>query len=220
MTAHTIDTVFLDAGGVLVPPVVDARRRRAGPSRRRASRRRRSPPPSRRRRATSTMRTTIGTTDDRARGWLYFNLVLHHAGVAQNAGTDAALAELREYHRHDNLWEHVEPDVAPALAALRGRGLRLVVVSNANGRLKHLFDRRRSHEVVRSRPRFARVGRRETRSAAVPAGARAVTRRRGEAPCTSAISITSTWSARARPACAKACCSTWRGFTTASIARA
>ena len=29
----------------------------------------------------------------------------------------------------------------PALAALSDRGLRLVVVSNANGRLKHLFDR-------------------------------------------------------------------------------
>jgi len=83
---------------------------------------------------------TIGKTDDRARGWLYFNLVLQHAGVTQNAGTDAALVELREYHRHDNLWEHVEPDVAPALAALKDRGLRLVVVSNANGRLKHLFD--------------------------------------------------------------------------------
>ena len=65
----------------------------------------------------------IGRTDDRARGWLYFNLVLQHAGVTQNDGTDAALVELREYHRHDNLWEHVEPDVAPALAALRGRGL-------------------------------------------------------------------------------------------------
>ncbi len=31
--------------------------------------------------------------------------------------------------------------MAPALAALRERGLKLVVVSNANGRLKHLFDR-------------------------------------------------------------------------------
>ena len=75
------------------------------------------------------------------RGWLYFNLVLQHAGVEQDAGTDAALVELREYHRVDNLWEHVEPDVAPTLAALKERGLRLVVVSNANGRLKHLFDR-------------------------------------------------------------------------------
>jgi putative hydrolase of the HAD superfamily len=85
--------------------------------------------------------SVIGSTDDRSRGWLYFNLVLRHAGVEQNAGTDAALAELRDYHKGENLWEHVEPDVVPALAALRARGLRLVVVSNANGRLRHLFDR-------------------------------------------------------------------------------
>ena len=83
----------------------------------------------------------IGATDDRSRGWLYFNLVLQHAGVSQDATTDAALAELRDYHRSENLWEHVAPDVEPALAALRARGLRLVVVSNANGRLRHLFDR-------------------------------------------------------------------------------
>jgi HAD superfamily hydrolase (TIGR01509 family) len=85
--------------------------------------------------------SVIGKTDDRARGWLYFNLVMQHAGVPQGDATDAALAELREYHRTDNLWEHVEPDVAPALAALKERGLKLVVVSNANGRLRHLFDR-------------------------------------------------------------------------------
>jgi HAD superfamily hydrolase (TIGR01662 family) len=85
--------------------------------------------------------SVIDSTDDRSRGWLYFNLVLRHAGVEQDAGTDAALAELREYHKGENLWEHVEPDVEPALAALRARGLRLVVVSNANGRLRHLFDR-------------------------------------------------------------------------------
>jgi 2-haloacid dehalogenase len=48
---------------------------------------------------------------------------------------------LREYHDRESLWEHVEPDVVPALARLRGRGFRLVVVSNANGRLRQLFDR-------------------------------------------------------------------------------
>ena len=65
------------------------RRGRVSPTRwcatARPSRPRRWPRPSRRRRATSTTRTRIGTTDDRARGWLYFNLVLQHAGVAQNA---------------------------------------------------------------------------------------------------------------------------------------
>ncbi len=140
MTTRPIDTVFLDAGGVLCHPswtrVADALVRHGAVVTAAAL-------AAAEQKATRDIDDahTIGTTDDRARGWLYFNLVLQHAGVEQNAGTDAALVELREYHRHDNLWEHVEPDVTPTLAALRDRGLRLVVVSNANGRLKHLFDR-------------------------------------------------------------------------------
>jgi putative hydrolase of the HAD superfamily len=140
MTPNSIDTVFLDAGGVLCHPswarVADALVRHGAAVTAESL-------------AAAEQKATrdidnahiVGTTDDRKRGWLYFNLVLQHAGVEQDAGTDAALAELREYHRVDNLWEHVESDVAPALAALKDRGLRLVVVSNANGRLKHLFDR-------------------------------------------------------------------------------
>lgn len=140
MTTRDIDTVFLDAGGVLCHPswtrVADALVRHGAPATAPAL-------AAAEQKATKDIdnASTIGATDDRARGWLYFNLVLHHAGIAQNAGTDAALAELRDYHRIDNLWEHVEPDVIPTLAALRDRDLKLVVVSNANGRLRHLFDR-------------------------------------------------------------------------------
>jgi putative hydrolase of the HAD superfamily len=140
MTARSIETVFLDAGGVLCHPswtrIADALVRNGAAATASAL-------AAAEQKATRDIDDahTIGTTDDRQRGWLYFNLVLQHAGVQQNAGTDAALAELREYHRVDNLWEHVEPDVAPALAALKDRGLKLVVVSNANGRLQHLFDR-------------------------------------------------------------------------------
>jgi HAD superfamily hydrolase (TIGR01549 family) len=85
--------------------------------------------------------SVIGSTNDAARGWLYFNKVLEHAGVPLSTSTDAALEDLRTYHRSENLWEHVPADVPPALAALRRLGLTLVVVSNANGRLRHLFDR-------------------------------------------------------------------------------
>jgi putative hydrolase of the HAD superfamily len=85
--------------------------------------------------------TTIGATDDRQRGWLYFNLVLTQAGVAQSEQTDAALAELHAYHAKVNLWETVPPDVRPALDRLRGLGLRLAVISNANGTLRTMFDR-------------------------------------------------------------------------------
>jgi putative hydrolase of the HAD superfamily len=84
---------------------------------------------------------TIGATDDRQRGWTYFNLVLTEAGISLSDATDAALAELHAYHDQFNLWETVPDDVRPALAALRARGYRLVVVSNANGTLHRMFDR-------------------------------------------------------------------------------
>ena len=140
MTQSPIATVFLDAGGVLCHPsgarVADAMVRHGVPVTAAAL-------AAAEQKATRDIdqASVIGTTDDRSRGWLYFNLVLEHAGVTQGAGTDAALAELRDYPRIDNLWEHVEADVVPALAALKSRGLKLVVVSNANGRLRHLFER-------------------------------------------------------------------------------
>jgi len=67
--------------------------------------------------------------------------VLAEAGVPLSPATDQALAELHEYHQRANLWEFVPSDVGSSLTALRARGVRLVVVSNANGRLHHLFER-------------------------------------------------------------------------------
>jgi HAD superfamily hydrolase (TIGR01549 family) len=84
---------------------------------------------------------TVSATSDRQRGWLYFNLVLTHAGVELSDATDAALADLQTYHDRVNLWEQIPDDVVPALSALRLMGLQLVVVSNANGRLRRLFER-------------------------------------------------------------------------------
>jgi HAD superfamily hydrolase (TIGR01509 family) len=135
-----IETVFLDAGGVLVHPswarVSDALRRHGVEVS--AAQLAQAEPHAMKALDDATV---IGSTDDRARGWLYFDLVLRHAGLTLSEATDAALLDLREYHRSENLWEHVEPDIVPALEALRARGLRLVVVSNANGTLRHLFDR-------------------------------------------------------------------------------
>jgi HAD superfamily hydrolase (TIGR01509 family) len=84
---------------------------------------------------------TIQATNDQQRGWTYFNLVLAEAGVELSDATAAALAELHAYHQTSNLWETVPDDVRPALAALRSRGFRLVVVSNANGTLQRAFAR-------------------------------------------------------------------------------
>jgi HAD superfamily hydrolase (TIGR01509 family) len=84
---------------------------------------------------------TIKATNDEGRGWLFFNLILQEAGVALSPATDAALAELHAYHQESNLWELMPPGVLPALAALRAHGLKLTVVSNANGKLRTVLDR-------------------------------------------------------------------------------
>jgi HAD superfamily hydrolase (TIGR01509 family) len=135
-----LTTLFLDAGGVLVHPSwtrvseamaeagVDLSAERLAAAEPHAMR-------------VLDEATIIGATDDRKRGWMYFNLLLEQVGVPRSDRTERALQRLREYHAEHNLWEHVEPDVVPVLSSLRERGLRLVVVSNANGRLRHLFDR-------------------------------------------------------------------------------
>jgi HAD superfamily hydrolase (TIGR01509 family) len=135
-----IQTVFLDAGGVLVWPnwvrvsETLARHGAAVPADALAA----AEPRAKKRLDTG---ETIQATNDRQRGWTYFNLVLAEAGVPLSPATDAALAELHHYHQQANLWELVPADVRPALTALRACGVRLVVVSNANGRLHHLFER-------------------------------------------------------------------------------
>ena len=84
---------------------------------------------------------TIAATNDAKRGWLYFNLILTAARIPLSDATAAALAELNEYHRERNLWELVPGDVVPALESLGALGLRLTVVSNANGTLCAHMDR-------------------------------------------------------------------------------
>lgn len=138
--AGSVQTLLIDAGGVLVRPgfgrVAAALRAQgvaAEPARLVAAEGRakheldRPPVP--------------GLATDAERGWLYFDLVLSHAGIARSAATDAALAELRAWHDRENLWEDVLPGVRPALARLRAAGLRLAAVSNANGTVHRLFER-------------------------------------------------------------------------------
>ena len=85
--------------------------------------------------------STIAVTNDTKRGWMYFNLVLTAAGVPLSEATNAALAELHDYHRENNLWELVPDGVVPALRAFAALGLRMTVVSNANGTLCAHMDR-------------------------------------------------------------------------------
>lgn len=134
-----ITTLFLDAGGVLVVPnwqrVSDALADHGitvGPAQLEAA----DP------HARHDLDLGVGkNASDQQRGWLYFNLVLGHAGVQLSSATDAALAELQAYHSEWNLWERVPEGIPEALEALRALGLKLVVVSNANGKLRFLMDR-------------------------------------------------------------------------------
>jgi len=128
-------TLFLDAGGVLVMP--NWQRVSEGLDRHgvavQASVLAAAEHPAKRELDTA---DRIRTTTDDKRGWVYFHLVLAHAGITRSPGTDAALAELRTYHDTHNLWESVPEDVPEALARFRRLGLRLVVVSNANGTVR------------------------------------------------------------------------------------
>src|SRR3954452_22053816 len=135
-----LETVFLDAGGVLIYPnwwrVAEALSAHGVTVSPEALMR--ADPPARRELDDMGV---IGGTTDASRGWLFFDLVLSHAGTPRSRATAAALTDLHTYHRESNLWENVPPDVVPALEALRARGLRLVVVANANGTLRGHMDR-------------------------------------------------------------------------------
>ena len=135
-----IETVFLDAGGVLVNPnwtrVSEALARHG--VRVAAADLAAAEPRAKKQLDTG---ATIQVTNDQQRGWTYFNLVLSACGVPLSAATDAALAELHVYHETSNLWESVPDEVVPALTALHDFGCRLAVVSNANGTLRRAFAR-------------------------------------------------------------------------------
>jgi HAD superfamily hydrolase (TIGR01549 family) len=140
-----LETVFLDAGGVLIYPNwwrISETLGRHGVEIAAEALATADPPA---RRELDDMRT-IGMTTDASRGWLFFDLILQHAGIRPSEQTSAALTELHAYHSSSNLWEYVPSDVVPCLAALRERGLRLVVVSNANGTLRKHMERLRLSE--------------------------------------------------------------------------
>ena len=136
----SLETVFLDAGGVLIFPNwqrISETLKAHGVSV--APKALADAEPHAKRHLDHTR--TIQATNDEKRGWLYFNLILQHAGITPNDATAAALAELHAYHQQSNLWEYMPDDVMPALRGLRALGLQLVVVSNANGTVEALARR-------------------------------------------------------------------------------
>jgi putative hydrolase of the HAD superfamily len=140
-SSRAIETVFLDAGGVLVHPnwarVAEALTRRGVATTTEALTA--AEPHAKRE---MDLATLMARTDDRQRGCIYFESVLRHAGLdASTPAASEALAEVRAYHDVHNVWEHVPADVVPMLRGLRALDVVLVVVSNANGRLHAMFDR-------------------------------------------------------------------------------
>ena len=135
-----VETLFLDAGGVLVHPNwqrVSQTLARHGVA---------VPPAAlaaadvRARWQLDVAENARATSDD-ARNARYFDAVRELAAVPASDAADAAFAELRRYHAEHNLYEWVPPDVVPALTRLRSLGTRLVMVSNANGTIQAHMQR-------------------------------------------------------------------------------
>jgi HAD superfamily hydrolase (TIGR01509 family) len=84
---------------------------------------------------------TVSKTTDEQRGFLFFDLILKGAGVPLSAATEAALLELKAFHDVENTWDVVTKGATDILRRVRQAGLKTVVVSNSNGRIKRLFDR-------------------------------------------------------------------------------
>jgi putative hydrolase of the HAD superfamily len=163
-----IDTVFLDAGSVIIYPnwarvsdILAAHGVHVS-----AEALRRGEPAAK---FSIDVADVIRRSDDAQRGWTYMHRVLENAGVPRSAAVDAALDEIGAYHTTHNIWEHVPEAVRPALERLRATGRRMVVVSNANGLIARLFDRldlRRYFDVIcdscvegveKPDPRFFRI---------------------------------------------------------------
>lgn len=136
----SLETVFFDAGGVLVFPNWD---RVSGTLGRYGL----TVPATTLQRAEPAVRFAIDAaipataTSDAQRGGDYFHGVLDAAGVPRSPAREAALAELYAYHSEHNLWEDVAVDVRPAMDRLGKLGLKLAVVSNANGTVERAFAR-------------------------------------------------------------------------------
>jgi HAD superfamily hydrolase (TIGR01509 family) len=84
---------------------------------------------------------SISTTNDADRGSRYFHLTFDGAGVPTGDVRKPVLDDLWAYHQEHNLWEHVPVDVIPTLEQLRAAGLTLAIASNANGVLERMFER-------------------------------------------------------------------------------
>lgn len=78
--------------------------------------------------------------DDGSRWWWLFREVLRGAGVGDEQARESILAELWRRHREITLWDLERPGARRVLRGLAARGLAVGVISNSNGRLRHLLS--------------------------------------------------------------------------------
>lgn len=71
---------------------------------------------------------------------LFLGQFLKALGVEHPEDREAAAQRIAEEHRRANLWSGEAPGARRTLTALRERGYRLGVVSNADGRVQKLLD--------------------------------------------------------------------------------
>jgi putative hydrolase of the HAD superfamily len=83
----------------------------------------------------------VGSTNNAGHARMYYEHVMAAAGLEDDEAVRAALASVRASHRERNLWETSTAEVSSAMRRMRGLGLRLLVVSNADGRLVELLER-------------------------------------------------------------------------------
>ena len=133
-------TVFLDAGGVMVTPnfprLSDALARR-GVTVSAAALAKAEP----RVKQELDHAPTIQATDDRGRGYVYFDRILELAGIPPSAVTAEAIEELVSFNDREGAFDVVVPGAVEALNRLRSAPCQLVVVSNSNGRVRRILRR-------------------------------------------------------------------------------
>src|ERR1044071_166129 len=98
------ETLFLDAGGVLVWPnwsriacVLQTHGIQTSPAQLAAA-----DPFARKTLDTAEI---LAASDDQRRGWRYFELILSQAGIPYSRAAEQALSALYDYHQSENLWE-------------------------------------------------------------------------------------------------------------------
>lgn len=133
-------TVFLDAGGVMVTPnfprLADALARRGIPA-----------DPDALARIEPHVKQeldhapTIQATDDRGRGYVFFDRILALAGIQPGPATAEAIEELVSFNGREGAFDVVAPGAVEALQKIRGAACRLAVVSNSNGRVRRILRR-------------------------------------------------------------------------------